>query len=221
MKDGDFVTIDYIARTKDNGEIFDLTKEDVAKKEGMYSEKVRYGPVTFIVGANFVIPGLDEALHGMAVGEKKTVDIPEDKAFGKRSEDLVKLIQESQFKQQNADIVPGAFISMNNIRGRIVSVSGGRVKVDFNHPLAGKVLVYEIEVKGVITEKAERVKAVVSYFTGKQMPVKVEKDAEIEATADMRREVKEIIANTISKWVGIDTVRFVDVFKAEKGEKLK
>jgi FKBP-type peptidyl-prolyl cis-trans isomerase SlyD len=216
MKDGDFVTIDYIARTKNDGNIFDLTKEDAAKKEGVYSEKVQYGPVTFIVGANFVIPGLDEALHGMNVGEKKTVEIPEEKAFGKRSEELVKLVQESYFKQHSIDAIPGSFINVNNIRGRIVSVSGGRVKVDFNHPLAGKTLVYEIEVKGTVTERLEKVKAIVSYFTGRKMSVKVDKDAEIETDMEMRRELKEIIASTISKWVGIGTVKFIDVFKSEK-----
>ena len=73
MKDGDFVTIDYVARVKDSGEIFDLTKEDLAKKEGVYKEKVEYKPVTFIVGANFVIRGLDEALHKMKVGDCKAL----------------------------------------------------------------------------------------------------------------------------------------------------
>lgn len=214
MKDGDFVTIDYVARIKDTGEIFDLTKEEIAKKEGIYSEKVMYGPVTFIVGANFVIRGLDEALHEMKVGEKKTVEIPPEKAFGERREELIKLIPESQFKQQNIEAVPGAYINVNNIRGKIVSISGGRVKVDFNHPLAGKTLQYEIEVKGVVTDKLEKARAVVKYFTGKDMDVRSDDNmVEIELEVDMRKELKEIIARTISKWVGFNTVKFVDTFK--------
>jgi FKBP-type peptidyl-prolyl cis-trans isomerase 2 len=221
MKDGNFVTIDYVGRVKDTGEIFDLTKEDLAKKENIHNEKVQYGPVTFILGTNFVIRGLDEALHNMKVGEKKSVEIPPEKAFGERKEELVKLIPESQFKQQNTEPAPGAIVTVNNIRGRIVSVGGGRVKVDFNHPLAGKTLQYEIEVRGMVTDKTEKVKSVVKYFTGKEMKVEVGKDAEIEVEVDMQRRLKEIIAQTISKWVGIETVKFVDIFKNIEGKELK
>jgi FKBP-type peptidyl-prolyl cis-trans isomerase 2 len=221
MKDGDFVTIDYVGRIKDTGKVFDLTKEDLAKKENVYKENVQYGPVTFIIGTNFVIRGLDEALHEMKVGEKKSVEIPPEKAFGERKEELIKLIPESQFKQQNMDPVPGATVNVNNIRGRIVSVGGGRVKVDFNHPLAGKTLQYEIEVKGMVTDKTEKVKSVVKYFTGKEMEVKVGKEAEIEVEVELQRRLKEIIAQTISKWVGIETVKFVDTFKNSKEKKVK
>lgn len=221
MKDGDFVTIDYVGRIKDTGKVFDLTKEDLAKKENVYKENVQYGPVTFIIGTNFVIRGLDEALHEMKVGEKKSVEIPPDKAFGERKEELIKLIPESQFKQQNMDPVPGATVNVNNIRGRIVSVGGGRVKVDFNHPLAGKTLQYEIEVKGMVTDKTEKVKSVVKYFTGKEMKVNVGKEAEVEVEMELQRRLKEIIAQTISKWVGIETVKFVDTFENSKEKEVK
>jgi len=220
MKDGDFVTIDYVARVKDTGEIFDLTDEALAKKESMYREDVNYGPVTFIVGANFVIRGLDEALHSMEVGEKKSIEISPDKAFGPRHEELVKLVPESQFKQQDMKPSPGAFVNVNNIRGRIVSVSGGRVKVDFNHPLAGKTLQYEIEVKGQITDRNEKVNSILDYFTGKSGKVKVGKvsdnEVEIETGVDVQRRLKELIATTISKWIGVKTVKFVDVFRHEE-----
>ena len=214
METGEFVKIDYVARVKDTNELFDTTKEDAARKEGVYNEKVKYGPVTFIIGADFVIRGLDEALRGMKAGERKEVEIPPAKAFGEKNEDLVKLMPEAQFKKQNIDIQPGAYININNIRGKIVSISGGRVKVDFNHPLAGKTLKYDVEVIGVVTEKPEKVKSIVTYFTGREMTVNVGKEVEIESAADMHRGLKEIIAQTISKWVGIETVKFIDVFKS-------
>jgi FKBP-type peptidyl-prolyl cis-trans isomerase 2 len=221
MKDGDFVTIDYVGRIKETGKIFDLTKEDLAKKEDVHNEKIQYGPVTFILGTSFVIRGLDEALHNMKVGEEKNVEIPPEKAFGERKEELVKLIPESQFKQQNTEPTPGATVTVNNIRGKIVSVGGGRVKVDFNHPLAGKTLQYEIEVKGIVTDKTEKVKSVVKYFTGKDMKVKVGKEAEVEVEMDMQRRLKEIIAQTISKWIDIETVKFTDIFKNPKEKEVK
>ncbi len=221
MKDGDFVTIDYVARVKGTGEVFDLTREDTAKKENVYNEKVRYGPVTFIVGADFVIRGLDKVLHEMKVGEKKSVEILPEKGFGEHKEELVKLVPEAQLKQQKIDTTPGTYITVNNIRGKILSADGGRVKIDFNHPLAGKILQYEIEVKGVVTDKTEKIKSIVKYFTGKEMEVRVGKEVEIEAVVDMQRRLKEIIAGVISKWVGIDTVKFVDIFKNLEGKELK
>jgi len=219
MKTGDFVYVDYIARIKDNGEIFDLTKEDIAKKEGMFNEKIKYGPVPVIIDAGFVIVGLNEAIKGMNVDDKKTVVIEAEKAFGERSEELVKLIPEARFKEQGIDVTPGSFVRISNLRGRIISIDGGRVKVDFNHPLAGKALEYELEIVQEIKEDVEKIKAVAYYFTGLKKDDIVatlnEKQAEIEMkNADVMRDTKMAIASQIIKWVpGVETVKFIDVFK--------
>lgn len=226
MKDGDFVTIDYVGRIKDSGEIFDLTKEELAKKENVYDEKVKYKPVTFIVGAQFIIRGLDEALHDMKVGEKKTVLIPPEKAFGPRSPELVKLMPESQFKQQNIDTTPGAMIKINNFRGRVVSVDGGRVKIDFNHPLAGKELEYEIEVLEEVKGKENRTKALVNYFTAlekEEIGVEVngeEIKIEIKRPFDLPRRLKQMMADNVGKWVGAKKVVFLDVFEISEAKEL-
>lgn len=233
MKSGDFVRIDYIGRVKDSGEIFDLTKEDVAKAEGIYNPQFRYKPVAMIVDANFVIAGLNNALKEMKVGERKTVDISPEKAFGERKAELIKLVPVARFKEQNVNPVPGAYVTINRLRGRIISVSGGRVKVDFNHPLAGKALQYEIEIKNKITDAAEKVKAIVSYFTGideKEVEValsrEVDKDVKkevkeveirIKKKVDVLWAAKELIANTAMKWVsGTEKIKFVDVFESSK-----
>jgi len=219
MKSGDFVYIDYIARIKDSGEIFDLTKEDVAKKEEIYNEKVKYRPVPVIVDGGFVIAGLNDALKEMNVGDKMSVAIEPEKAFGTRSEELVKLIPEARFKEQGIDAVPGSYINISNLRGKIISIDGGRVKVDFNHPLAGKALEYEIEIIREIKEDSEKIKAVVCYFSGAEIEgvdVQVrEKTAEIETKdVDIWKKTKDVIASQITKWVpGIETIKFIDVFK--------
>lgn len=222
MKSGEFVLVDYVGRVKDSGEIFDITKEDVAKKEGIYKENFRYGPVPIIVDAEFVLPGLNEAIKNMEIGQKKTVELSPEKAFGKRSEELIKLIPESQFHSEGIEPKVGSYIEINKLRGKIMSIDGGRVKVDFNHPLAGKTLVYEIEAVGKITEDSEKVKAVVYYFIGipnenVKSEIK-EKEAEISFTKkiDVLNEAKQTIADTIIKWVGIEKIKFVDVFEKSK-----
>ena len=219
MNQGDFVYIDYVGRIKESGEIFDLTREDVAKKENIYNKDFKYGPVPMVVGADFIMPGLNDVLKEMKVGEKKKVEIKPERAFGERKPELIRLIPESSFNERNIEAKPGSFVTINGIRGKILSVDGGRVKVDFNHPLAGKVLEYEIEVVGKIEDATEKVKAIVYYFTniGKEdMDVRIAGDvAEIEFKKhfNIAREGKELIAKNISKWIEpIKKVKFTEVF---------
>ncbi|MEM7821675.1 MAG: peptidylprolyl isomerase [Candidatus Aenigmatarchaeota archaeon] len=216
MRSGDFIYIEYTAKIRDGEEIFDTTKEDVARKAGIFDEKIKYGPLPIIVDAGFTIVGLNDAVKEMEVGEKKKVVIPPEKAFGNRSEELVRLIPESRFKEQGVDIIPGSYVMVNNLRGKIISVDGGRVKIDFNHPLAGKNLEYEVEIVKKIEDSIEKIKAIVNYFTGlEDVEVKIsEKEVEIEAKFDIGGKTKSVIASQIIKWVdGIESVKFVEIFK--------
>ncbi|MEM5824563.1 MAG: FKBP-type peptidyl-prolyl cis-trans isomerase, partial [Candidatus Aenigmatarchaeota archaeon] len=136
MKKGDVVYIDYVGRIKDTNEIFDLTIEEIAKKEGIYNPNYTYKPIPIVVGFGFVIKGLDEEIEKMNEGEEKIVEIPPEKAFGKRDENLVKTFNLSDFKKQDVELKVGEFVNINGILGKVLSISGGRVVIDFNHPLA-------------------------------------------------------------------------------------
>lgn len=222
MNAGEFVLVDYVGRVKDSGEIFDITNEEVAKKEGQYKQDFKYGPVPIIVDSEFILPGLNEAIKEMKVGEKKKVELPPEKAFGKRTEELIKLIPESQFHAQGIEPKVGEYITISKLRGKVMSIDGGRVRIDFNHPLAGKTLTYELELVGMITEAAEKVKSVVYYFTGvdnKDIKVELkEREAEIAFTKkfDISAEGKQNIAETLIKWVGMEKVKFADIYEKAK-----
>jgi len=220
MNSGDFVYINYVGRVKDSGEIFDLTKEDVAKKEGIFNPKFKYGAVPVVIDSKLILPGLNDVLKEMKVGEKKKVEIKPENAFGQRNPDLVKLLPEAAFKEQNMEVKAGSFVTIKGIKGRVVTVSGGRVKVDFNHPLAGKNLEYEIEIVSKIEEKEEKIKSIVYYFTGigkEEINIGTnEKEVEItiKKKADIPSRTKEIVSNTIMKWVeGIEKIKFVEIFE--------
>lgn len=219
MKTGDFVLIDYVGKIKESGEIFDLTVEEIAKKENVYNPRVSYRPISVVVGGSFVIKGLDEALAEMKIGEKRSVVIEPDKAFGDRNVKLIRPIPLSSFKDQKIDPTPGSFVTVNGIRGKILSADGGRIRVDFNHPLAGKSLEYEVEVKNEITEVEEKVKAVAGFMTSvdaDKIKVKlVEKEAEIsiESEQEIPGQMKKQIADLVIKWVpGIEKIKFVDEY---------
>ena len=220
MKDGDFVYIDYVGKVKDSGEIFDITNEQAARKEGVFREGFKYGPVPIVVGADFVLPGLNDALREMKIGESKKIEILPERAFGERNPEYVKLIPEARFKEQDVAVEVGQVVTINRLRGKVLSADGGRVNVDFNHPLAGKTLTYDLTVVSKIEDVAEKVQALIYYFVGidkegSSVVVK-EKEAEIEfkRKADIRTEVKETIASNVLKYVeGIERVKFVDIFE--------
>ncbi len=217
MKDGDFVLIDYVGRIKETGIVFDVTNEEKAKEEKVYDPRVNYGPVPVIIGGGFILKSLEDVLRKMEVGEKKVVELKPEEAFGERKESLIKSVPVSIFR----DSVPtvGSYVSVDNFRGRVLSVDGGRVKIDFNHPLAGKTLIYEIEVIKIITEVKEKVSSVINYFTGIEnnfIETKIDDGSaqiKIKNHLDLPANLRKIIAETVFKWVEeIKEISFIDVY---------
>lgn len=217
LEKGDFVKINYTGKVKETGEVFDTTREDVAKKEGIFSERIKYGPVLVIVGYERVVKGLDEELLKMKVGERKEVEIPPEKGFGKRDPNLIKLIPLSEFKKQKIEPHPGMNLTMGGLNCKVISVGSGRVRVDFNHPLAGKTLIYDVEVKEKIENDEEKVKALCEYygFDVKGIEVK-EKKVKIMLKNGVSERVKQLISNDIFDFMNFDSVEFSQVFEKEK-----
>mgnify|MGYP001560874135 CR=1 FL=1 len=220
MKEKDFIYIEFTGKAKDTGEIFDTTDEETAKKADLYTDKVSYGAVPIIIGGNQVIPGLEEVLKEMQIGESRKVDIPPEKAFGERSSEMVHLMSMSLFKEKDMTPEIGKTVNMNGIPGKIVSIDGGRVKIDFNHPLAGKTIEYDVKITGEIADTLEKVQSVVRYFTGLKSEEFTTEMKENEVTVsikkfDLPRNVKKNMADTILKWVdGIKKVVFADIFES-------
>ena len=146
IENGDFVRLNFTGKIKENDDVFDTTYEDVAKDAGIYVEEKTYKAIPIVVGGNHVLPAIEEAIEGLEAGDSKTIEIESENAFGKRNAGLIQLIPMKEFKKQGMTPVPGMQISSNGQTGKILTVNGGRVKVDFNHELAGKDLVYDVEV---------------------------------------------------------------------------
>lgn len=146
IQKGDYVLIDYVARVKETGEIIDLTREDVAKEAKVYREDGVYEPQLVIVGEGWVLEGLDEALTQMEVGEERVVEIPPAKAFGERDPSKVKVMPARELAKRGITPRVGARVEVDGRVGVVRNVGGGRVTIDFNHPLAGHSIVYEVKV---------------------------------------------------------------------------
>ncbi len=198
IKNNDFIELNLTARIKDNNKIFDTTIKKIAE-ENHFHNNHDYKPIIICVGKNDVIKGLDEQLIGKEL-KKYTLEIPAEKAFGKKRHDLIKLVPTSLFTKQNIKPVPGLQVNLNNIIGTIKSVSGGRTIVDFNHPLAGKDVTEEVELLRIVKDLKEKAESVLSQLTDKfEVSVKednleIKSDIEEKTQKKLEKELKSRIS---------------------------
>jgi FKBP-type peptidyl-prolyl cis-trans isomerase 2 len=142
---GDYVLFNYVGKYE-NGEVFDTSYEDVAKENDIFVEEREYGPLGVTVGSGEIIPGIEEAIIGMEIGEKKTVIVPPEKGYGMPKDELIVPVPLDQFTSVGLEPVEGMYVMTDVGMAKIVGIEGQSVTLDFNHPLAGKTVVFEIEV---------------------------------------------------------------------------
>jgi len=167
VEEGDFILVKLTGRTQ-KGTIFRVSSEEDAKKAGTYDEKKAeqgfYTPEFVIVGKpGFLNEGLTETIKEMNYFEKKSVRIPPTKAFGKRDPQKIERIGIAKFRKLNEGKNPEfgkEFTNKKGQRGVITNVVQGRVIIDYNHPLAGQSLDYNLE----IIDKIEDFDAKIEYF---------------------------------------------------------
>lgn len=136
VEKGDTVSVYYTGKFTD-GEVFD---SNVGKE-----------PFTFTVGSGQVIPGFDNAVLGMKVGEEKTVTITPDQGYGERDDRFVFQYPIDKLPDDiKKNLKVGDTLYMNTEQGpipvKVVAIEGATVTIDANHPLAGKTLVFDIKV---------------------------------------------------------------------------
>lgn len=204
IKKNDFVEIEYTGKVKD-GPIFDTTDEKIAKDNNIYNEKISFGPIVICVGENQLIKGLDKNLIDKEPGSY-TIELSPEDAFGKKSAKLIQLISTSKFKQQNITPIPGLQVNIDNLIGIIKTVSGGRTLVDFNHPLSGKDVIYNIKINRVITDPKEKINSFLKFGLNlKDFEVKVENNkASIILKKDIPKEIKETITKKLKELIKIE-----------------
>lgn len=148
-KKGDTVAVDYEGRLED-GTLFDTSVESVAK-EGGIAMRPSYEPLEFTVGAGQMIAGFDKAVVGMAVGDEKTVKLAPKDAYGEWDPMRVVLLPTNQLEAQlGANVTAGLELHFaSGATGKILSFDANNTKVDVNHALAGKTLVFKITMRKI------------------------------------------------------------------------
>jgi len=142
VKSGDKVKVHYHGKLT-NGETFDSS-------EGR-------SPLEFEVGGGMVIKGFDDGVTGMSIGEKKTVNIPFNEAYGPRNPEMIIEFPKDRFPQ-DMEIEVGMPLAMSGGNGEqfqvvVTEIKEDSVMLDANHPLAGQDLVFDIELVEIVGGK--------------------------------------------------------------------
>ena len=170
IKEGDFVQIKYSGDV--DGRIFDTTDEEQAKEAGIHNASALYGPIAIRVGSRHVIVGLDDDLIGKEVGYEGDLDVAPEKAFGPHDAEKVESFPKNKFKEKPAK---GMTVKVENLgEGTVVDMIGGRVIVDFNHPLAGKTLHYHYSIEGLVEGVEARVRGLIHLYAGRDLDISFE-----------------------------------------------
>ena len=110
-------------------------------------------PIEFTIGEHEVIGGLEEAIVGMAVGDKKQAKIPADGAYGEREEDLIFEVSRASI-QAGQEVEVGDSVRVQLPDGQtaamqVAKVDDASITLDANHPLAGKTLIFDVELVSI------------------------------------------------------------------------
>ncbi|MDH7508516.1 MAG: peptidylprolyl isomerase [Methanomassiliicoccales archaeon] len=163
---GDIIRLEFDGWIVESGELFDTTDAGRAKEAGIFNENLTYAPIPILLGNGRIFEGLEEAIIDAEVGVEREVVIPPEKAAGHRDPKLVEIHPIREFLKQNIEPKVGMEISMKNRVGTIISVTTGRVRIDFNKRLAGKTLKYRFKVVSKIEDPEEKVKAILEMDYG-------------------------------------------------------
>jgi FKBP-type peptidyl-prolyl cis-trans isomerase 2 len=182
-KSGDMVLLDFELWTETGGknELIDTTRAEVAQKEN-YSLPAGYefGPRPHIVGGEDLPAALEKAIAEAPVGHEVEKELAPAEAFGERDPKLIELFSMHEIerlpemRREDAELNIGTVLTIRGRRGRVVSFTAARVRVDFNPPFAGRKLRTKFKVVEPITEAVAKAQALIELTYGRAKDFTVE-----------------------------------------------
>ncbi len=168
---GSLILVDYVAKVKDTGKVFETTIEEEAKKHSLHDPNIKYQPKLISVGESWILKAVDEALEKTSVGDKKTIEVTPAKGFGERDPGKVRKIPLRKLGEDAEKVSIGDTIEVDNKKVLVRFIGAGRVQIDYNHPFAGKTILYDINVSKELKSDDEKTMGVLKRW----IPVKDEK----------------------------------------------
>ena len=198
----DFIEIEYTGKLKEENIVFDTTYEKVAKENNL-DLHTGYEPVVVCIGEEQLLKGLDKNLEGKEIGKEYNIDLQPEDAFGRKNAKLIQLIPLNKFKQQNIQPMPGMQLNIDGVVGTVKTVSGGRTMVDFNHPLSGKELVYQVKINKKVTDDKEKLQGYLKLSLGtKDFETEItNNDSKITLKKEIPKEAQETLSKKITELI--------------------
>jgi len=156
---GDFIMVDMTGSSVETGEVFDTSSEETAQAEGLFEEGRTYGSRLVIVGDGYVLHGLDVKLPGTAFDEDVEIEVAPQDAFGERNPEDIETVPYRVLRSKGINPYVGAELEIDGRSAIVRSVGAGRVQVDYNHPLAGRKILYKLKVVEHITDEKDKMRA--------------------------------------------------------------
>ena len=172
---GDLVRLEYDlwADLAGKSELVDTTREEVAQGAGVKVPPGRsWGPRPHEVGGEGFPAGIESSLVGLKIGEEVEREYAPGEAFGERDPNLIELFtmheieRLPEMRREDAHLDLGTVLTINGRRGRVVTLTAARVRVDFNPPFSGRKVRAKLRVVERITDPAEQVRAIVELQYG-------------------------------------------------------
>lgn len=229
LQKGTLILLDYTAKVKDTGEVFETTREADAKSDSLYDANTKYQPRLVSVGESWVIKGLDDALLNTNVGDKLTVEVPPDKGFGIRDSGKVRMIPLRKLGDDAEKISVGDAIEIDQRTGIVRFIGSGRVQVDFNHKYAGRTILYDVNVIKSLDTDEEKITGLLKRrllidesklnfkINGSELDIHIPEEAFLVEGLQI---IKRAITNDIFKFVNkLEKINFIESYKNTKTEK--
>lgn len=226
LQKGDFIVMDYTAKVKETNEVFDTTLEETAKKERLFKEGEIYEPKLVVIGEGWVLKTLDESLTTMEVDKAASVEIPPEKAFGPRDSEKVKRVPLKHLTAKGTTPSIGMRVEYNGKMATVRAIGAGRILLDFNPPLAGKTLLYEVTVKKKLETQEEKIAALIHRripvveeakfkFTLEEKTLTIEMPEETFYLEGIQVAKRGIAVDVQRFFTEMTTVKFFEAFKVE------
>ncbi len=160
LQKNDFIEIEFTGKLKD-GEVFDSNIKKDLEKAGL---KLNAKPFVFPLGQGMFLKGIDNFLVDKEVDKEYELEIQPEDAFGNRDAKLIQRMPMKIFMEHKINPIQGSVLNFDGRLAKILSVSGGRVMVDFNNPLSGKVVVYKLKVLRKIEEINDKINSLNNFL---------------------------------------------------------
>ncbi len=174
IQKNDFIEIEFTGKANDK--IFDTTNKKQAEQMNSEIDIKNIKPIIVSVGNQMLLKGFDDELEGKEINKKYSIHILPEKAFGKRDPSMIKTMPMKVFREKNMNPVPGMVLQLDNYVAKVLSVSGGRVIVDFNNPLAGKEIDYDFKIIKKIDDIDDKINSLQDFFFKQRFEFKINKE---------------------------------------------